>query len=225
MLNRHTGPSRQSLSAALMVVLVSSTAAPSVAAAQQGSPVKPLFEMFATYGRPPVPTAVAEAYAPAGGIRAGGGVGGAVGVMLRHVELAAFYEFGTASVARSTAGSARDFTRSVTGLRLEVPLMEFGSSFRGLTSASAFMQTMEEVTVPRATGTGVLSLTQRQAIGGRLELGVEHHGFLGSTWFATGGVAFAGAGSGRWQENTTLRGGVGIAPVVTLGLRTRGWAP
>lgn len=45
--------------------------APAVSA--QG--VKPLFELFGTFGRPALAPSVAEVYAPAGGVQAGGGVG------------------------------------------------------------------------------------------------------------------------------------------------------
>jgi len=54
-------------------------------------------------------------------------------------------------------------------------------------------------------------------------VGVEHRGFIGTTWFVTGGVAAAGAGSGSWQANTDRRGGIGVAPIATIGLRTRQW--
>jgi len=187
--------------------------------------VKPLFEIFATYGRPALAASVADAYAPSGGIRAGGGVGAAVGALVGGVEIAAFYEFGSASIARAaSSGTPRDLTRSAAGLRLEAPLAELGREFRGIVSGSLFVQTLDDVTVARASApTQSLTVSQTGAIGARAELGVEHRGFIGTTWFVTGGVAAAGAGRGAWQENTTQRGGIGVAPIITLGLRTRTW--
>jgi len=187
--------------------------------------VKPLFEIFATYGRPALAASVADAYAPSGGIRAGGGVGAAVGALVGGVEIAGFYEFGSATIARAaSSGTPRDLTRSAAGLRLEAPLVELGREFRGIVSGSVFVQTLDDVTVARASApTQSLTVSQTAAIGARAELGVEHRGFIGTTWFVTGGVAAAGAGRGAWQENTTRRGGIGVAPIVTLGLRTRTW--
>ncbi len=187
--------------------------------------VEPLFELFATYGRPALAPSVADAYAPSGGVRAGGGVGAAVGALVGGVEIAAFYEFASASLARAASpGTPRDLTRSVAGLRLEAPLFELGRQFRSIVSASVFVQTLDDVTVARASApTQSLTVSQTAAIGARAELGVEHRGFIGTTWFVTGGVAAAGAGRGAWQENTTRRGGIGVAPIVTLGLRTRTW--
>jgi hypothetical protein len=187
--------------------------------------VKPLFELFATYGRPALAPSVADAYAPSGGVRAGGGVGAAVGALVGGVEIAGFYEFGSATIARAaSSGAPRDLTRSVAGLRLEAPLFELGRDFRSIVSGSLFVQTLDDATVARASApTQSLNVSQSAALGARAELGVEHRGFIGTTWFATGGVAAAGAGRGAWQDNTTRRGGIGVTPIVTLGLRTRSW--
>ena len=197
----------------------------SLAPVASGQRVQPLFELFATYGRPALAASVADAYAPSGGVRAGGGVGAAVGAMIGRVEVAGFYELGAASVARQVSSSrSGDFTRSAAGLRIELPLPELGADFRGLLSGSVFMQKLDSVLVGRndlpALSRGV---AQKRAPSGRVEVGVEHRGFIGTTWFVTGGVAAAGAGSGSWQNNTERRGGIGVAPIVTIGLRTRQW--
>jgi hypothetical protein len=187
--------------------------------------VQPLFELFATYGRPALAPSVADAYALSGGVRAGGGVGAAVGAMIGRVEVAGFYELGSASVARrATPDRPTDFTRNTIGLRFELPLAELGREFRGMLSGSLFAQTLDSVLVaPTSVGGPLRSVAQRRAPGGRIEAGVEHQGFLGTTWFVTGGLAAAGAGSGRWQAQTTRRGGIGVAPIVSVGLRTREW--
>lgn len=201
----------------------------------QSRRIQPLFEIFATYSRPPLPGAVADAYAASGGVRAGAGVGAAVGVMIRHVEVAGFYEIATTSLVRpSTSADSRDFTRYTGGLRAELPLPEFGAQFRGLVSGSVFVQSLGRTVVrervgalpPRAPPPAVsfVTVSQSEAFGGRLEAGVEHRGFIGTTWFVTGGVALAGAGNGLWTANSERRGGVGFTPLVTLGLRTRDWA-
>lgn len=192
------------------------------AAAQR---VQPLFELFATYGRPALAPSVADAYAAGGGVRAGGGVGAAVGAMIGRVEVAGFYELGSASLARrASPDRPADFTRSTLGMRFELPLAELGGEFRGLLSGSLFVQTLDSVLVAPATAGGpVRAVAQRNAPGGRIEAGIEHRGFLGTTWFVTGGLAAAGAGSGRWQAQTTQRGGIGVAPIVSVGLRTREW--
>ncbi len=198
----------------------------------QSRKIEPLFEIFATYSRPPLAAAVADAYAPGGGVRAGAGVGAAVGVMIRHLEVSGFYEIATTSLV---ADDSRDFTRYTGGLRAELALPEFGAQFRGLISASAFVQALGKTVVsmrpelvpqPPAPGMaiGFVQVSQRNALGGRLEAGIEHRGFIGTTWFATGGLTMAGAGSGNWTLNSSRRGGLGVAPIVTVGLRTRDWA-
>ena len=199
-----------------------SVSLPSMLSAQS---VQPLFELFATYGRPALAPSVADAYARAGGVSAGGGVGAAVGAMIGRFEVAGFYELGTASVVRrANADRPADFTRSAAGLRMELPLPELGRQFRGLLSASLFVQQLDSVSVPGVSATApIQGVAQRMAPGGRVEVGVEHRGFIGTTWFATGGLAMAGAGSGRWQAATDRRGGIGVAPIITLGLRTRQW--
>jgi hypothetical protein len=195
-----------------------------LAPAVSGQSVRPLFELFGTFGRPALAPSVAEAYAPSGGVQAGGGVGAAVGAMIGRFEVAGFYELGTASVARRVApGRPTDFTRSTGGLRVELPLPELGAEFRGLISASLFVQTLDSVLVSPDGAGGFRAASQRLAPGGRFEVGVEHRGFVGTTLFVTGGVAAAGAGSGRWQNLTPRRGGIGVAPIVTIGLRTREW--
>jgi len=214
-------PARRQFLAPLVACAACLTLAPNAVAQQ----VQPLFELFATYGRPALPSSVASAYAPAGGIRAGGGVGAAVGALIGHVEIAGFYELGTASVARRTVTDRpRDFTRSTAGLRVEVPLPELGREFRGLVSGSLFVQELDTAYVADAfTPTTVRAVAQRRAPGARVEVGVEHRGFIGTTWFLTGGVVAAGAGSGSWETATDRRGGIGVAPIITLGLRTRQW--
>ena len=207
--------------AAVLTCIVALAQAPSAGAQR----VQPLFELVATYGRPALAPSVADAYAAGGGVRAGGGVGAAVGAMIGRVEVAGFYELGSASIARRAAPDRpADFTRSTMGLRFELPLPELGREFRGLLSAGLFVQTLDSVLVaPASVGGPLRSVAQRNAPGGRIEGGIEHRGFLGTTWFVTGGVAAAGAGSGRWQAQTTRRGGIGVAPIVSLGLRTREW--
>ncbi len=200
-----------------------------LALSAQSRRIEPLFEIFATFSRPPLASAVADAYAPSGGIQAGAGVGAAAGVMIRKVEVSGFYEIATTSVARpSNATTARDFTRYTGGLRVELALPEVGAQFRGLISSSVFLQSLGRTTVERQLGAtptgGLVTVSQTQALGGRLEAGVEHRGFIGTTWFLTGGVAMAGTGGGLWTSNSDRRGGVGFTPLVTLGLRTRDWA-
>jgi hypothetical protein len=187
--------------------------------------VQPLFELFATVGRPALAASVADAYAPAGGVGVGGGIGAAVGALIGGVEIAGFYELGSASVARAARpNTPRDLTRSALGLRMEAPLFTLGREFRSIVSGSIFVQKMDDIAVARASNpTETLQVAQRDAIGARAELGVEHRGFIGTTWFVTGGVMAAAAGSGSWQENTTRRGGIGVVPIATLGLRTRTW--
>ena len=187
--------------------------------------IQPLFELFATVGRPALAASVADAYAPAGGVGVGGSIGAAVGVLIGGVEIAGFYELGSASVARAARpGIPRDLTRSALGLRMEAPLFTLGREFRSIVSGSIFVQKMDDITVARASDpTQTLQVAQRDAIGARAEFGVEHRGFIGTTWFVTGGVTAAGAGSGSWQENTARRGGIGVVPIATLGLRTRTW--
>ena len=198
----------------------------------QSRTVEPLFEIFATYSRPPVPAAVADAYALSGGLRAGAGVGAAVGVMIQRIEISGFYEIASTSLG---ADGSRDFTRYTGGLRAEFALPEFGAQFRPLISASAFVQSLGRTSVsqrpeflplvePPAVTIGFTDVSQKEALGGRLEAGVEHRGFIGTTWFVTGGVTMAGAGSGAWTNNSGRRGGIGVAPLVTVGLRTRDWA-
>ena len=194
----------------------------------QSRKIEPLFEIFATFSRPPLAGAVADAYAPSGGVQAGAGVGAAAGIMAGHVEVSGFYEIATTSLARpSAATAARDFTRYTGGLRVELGLPELGAQFRGLVSGSAFLQSLGRTTVERRIGAtpagGLVTVSQKQALGGRLEAGVEHRGFIGTTWFVTGGVAMAGAGNGLWSDNSDRRGGMGFAPLVTIGLRTRDW--
>ncbi len=198
----------------------------------QSRKIEPLFEIFATYSRPPVPSAVADAYALSGGLQAGAGVGAAVGVMIRRTEISGFYEIASTSLG---ADGSRDFTRSTGGLRAEFALPEFGAQFRPLFSASAFVQSLGRTSVvqrpefvtpvePPAVAVGIANVSQQEAFGGRLEAGIEHRGFIGTTWFVTGGVTMAGAGNGAWTINSSRRGGIGVAPLVTLGLRTRDWA-
>jgi hypothetical protein len=198
----------------------------------QARKIEPLFEIFATYSRPPLPGAVADAYAASGGVRAGAGVGAAVGVMIRHLEISGFYEIASTTLG---ADGSEDFTRSTGGVRAELALPEFGPQFRGLISASAFVQALGKTVVaqrpefvpqPQAPGAavGFANVSQRDALGARLEAGIEHRGFIGTTWFATGGVTMAGAGNGAWTVNSSRRGGLGVAPIVTIGLRTRDWA-
>jgi len=167
---------------------------------------------------------VAEAYALAGGVRAGGGVGVALGAMIGRVEVAGFFELGTSAVAQRVApGRPRDFARTAGGLRLELPLPEFGAGFRGLVSSSLFVQTLDSVLVaPNGSG-GFRSAAQHTAPAGKFELGVEHRGFGSTTLFLTGGITAAGAGRGQWQDLATRRSGIGVAPIITFGLRTRQW--
>jgi hypothetical protein len=197
----------------------------------QPGPTRPLFEIFGTYSRPALAPSVADAYAPAGGVQPGAGVGAAVGAVIGGAELAGFFEYGSASLRRASKGVESDFTRRVGGVRIEVPLVELGGGYRGLLSGSLFVQQLALTRVPDAINRGglitstapLVSVGQRVAPGARLELGVEHRGLIGTTVFVTGGVAMAGAGRGAWQDNTTRRGGVGFAPMVTVGLRTREW--
>jgi len=216
---------RRRLVRCAITLLVSSTGSLSLAQVAVAQRVQPLFELFATYGRPPLAGSVADAYAPSGGVRAGGGVGAAVGAMIGRVEVAGFYELGSATVARRAAPDrTADFTRRAAGLRVELPLPELGAEFRGLISGSLFVQTLDSVLVTSASDPTISrGVAQRRAPGARVELGVEHRGFIGTTWFVTGGVAAAGAGSGSWQANTDRRGGIGVTPIATIGLRTRQW--
>jgi hypothetical protein len=198
--------------------------------AAQGRKVAPLFEIFATYSRPPLASAVADAYSLSGGLKAGAGVGAAVGVSMRNVELAGFYEIATTSLAQPvSAGDSRDFTRKAAGVRLEVELATIGAQFRGLVSGSAFLQSLGRAQVEGRLANGqptatLVTVSQSEALGGRIEAGVEHRGFINTVWFVTGGVSMAGAGRGAWRENTDRRGGFGAVPIVTLGLRTRDWS-
>jgi hypothetical protein len=149
-------------------------------------------------------------------------VGAAAGVRIGPVEVAGFYEIGSASVARGASGRPSDFTRNSLGARFEVPLPELGREFRGLLSASLFQQTLDSVVISPTVG-ATRSLSQERAYGGRVELGLEHRGFIGTTWFVTGGLAAARGGAGNWRRYSVDRGGLGVAPIVTIGLRTREW--
>jgi len=200
-------------------------AMPAPLSAQQRG-IKPLFEVFGTFSAPPLAPAVRDVYALGGGVRAGGGVGVAAGLMVGRVEVAGFYEGATTTLdGPAQPGSTRGFGRTAIGLRLETLLLESGRGFRLIATTSAFRQELERVAVPPAPSSMALpprDVTQ-QAWGGRLEAGVEHRGFIGSSWFVTGGVTMATAGTGRWTEISTARGGLGVQPIVTVGVRTRDW--
>ena len=70
---------RRRLVRCAITLLLSCTASLSFAPVAVAQRVQPLFELFATYGRPALAGSVADAYAASGGVRAGGGVGAAVG--------------------------------------------------------------------------------------------------------------------------------------------------
>jgi hypothetical protein len=193
----------------------------------QRTRVSPLFEVFGTYSKPPLASAVREAYAAGGSLRAGGGLGIAVGVLLNsRVEVAAFYEAATASLSGTSLSDGRkSFGRNTIGMRIEAPVADLGEDFHLLISGSAFHQALEEVSFPiliTPNSVTFRNLTQR-ALGGRIEAGVEHRGFIGTTWYATAGLTMAGAGSGLWKEDFITPSGLGFAPIVTVGLRTRQW--
>jgi hypothetical protein len=203
-----------------------------LAQASERAKVTPLFEVFGTYSRPPLADAVTAAYAPYGGVNPGGGLGVAAGVLLySRIEIAGFYEGATSSLRGSalTNGSRRNFGRTAIGLRIEVPVARLANDFHLLVSGSAFHQELERVTVPAGGSVpGTIGLAQR-AFGGRMEAGIEHRGFIGTTWYVTGGVTIAGEGTGWQRPDATpplavdSGNGIGVAPIITVGLRTRGW--
>lgn len=203
-------------------------AAPLLAQDAPGPRVSPLFEVFGTWSRPPFADGPREAYELGGTVQGGGGLGLAVGVLLwSRVEVAGFYEGGTAALSGTTiTGSRVSLGRNAAGLRVEVPVLDLGRGFHVLLSGSVAQQQLERVTFSApspGSGTAQVTLSQR-ALGGRVEAGLEHRAFFGTTWFATGGVTMAGSGTGAWQSVTPTRGGTGMAPIVTVGVRTRSWS-
>jgi hypothetical protein len=187
--------------------------------------VTPLFEVFATYSRPPVSSSLRDVLAPAGTLEPGGGLGVAVGILLfSRFEIAGFYEGATASLRRVGGAGNVDVGRNNIGLRVEVPVLKLPNDFHLLLSGSAFRQELEDFSAPLPTpnpGGAATLFVQQRALGGRLEAGIEHRGFIGTTWFVTGGITMAGAGRGL--SGAVSDRGIGVQPIATVGLRTRGW--
>ena len=211
--------------------LLSAIVAPSCAGAQKPR-IKPLFEVFGTFSAPPLAAPVRDAYAFGGGVRVGGGAGLAVGALAGRYEIAGFYEGASSAVRRpDLSGASRSFGRNAIGLRVESRLVELGRNFGLMASSSLFHQTLERVaiTVPAPSPGGgadrVVDVGQR-AWGGRVEVGIEHRGFLDTNWFVSSGATMAGAGTGRWTNvsgPSSARNSIGVTPIITLGVRSRTW--
>jgi hypothetical protein len=202
-----------------------------------GAQVRPIFEVYATATGNTVGRAGDAAYARLGDVRGSPALGLGLGVMGRGFDVVLFGETGSVPIRGIAAPEATtELTRNAVGLRIERPLFRLPAGFAALGAVSGLWQEFEPVAVrgttpapdaplvPITAGTPGSVRLDAQAWGGRLEVGVEHRAFLGSAWYLLGGVTAMrdGGGSAADLAGGTARGWRAV-PVISLGVRSRGW--
>lgn len=204
-------------------------------AAPAAAQVRPVFELAATGAGNATGRAGDATYERLGDVRPGATLGLGVGLMFRRVDVMVFGETGAVPVRGVVAPDARrDLTRNTFGLRVETPLAVLPQGFRAVGAVSALWQEFEplSVRVPADVAAPIVPVVagepgsvrlDAQAWGSRLELGVEHRGFLGTAWFVLAGATFLRDAGGSARTLSTAREGWSAVPTVTLGIRSRGF--
>lgn len=207
-----------------------------IAALLHGAPLaaqlRPVFEVAGSWAGNATGRAGDAAYARLGDVRAAPTIGLGVGLMFRGFDVVAFGETGAVPVRGvANASGSLDLTRNTFGLRVERPLARLPGGFRALGAVSALWQEFEPTSVrvspgalvPVSAGEPDALRLDAQSWGGRLEVGVEHQGFLGTAWFLLAGATAVRDLGGSARTLGATGDGWRAVPTVTLGVRSRGW--
>lgn len=197
--------------------------------------VRPVVEVYVTATDNTIGRAGDATFARLGEVRPSPALGLGAGLMFGGLDVIAFGETGAVPVRGAGGGAGTlDLTRNAFGVRLERPLARLPRGFSALGAVSGLWQEYEPVRVrgpvdrvtplelPARDDPNTVRL-DAQAWGGRLELGIEHRGFLGSAWMLLAGVTALRDVGGNARDFTTTAAGWRAVPSVTLAVRSRGW--